>query len=549
MFGTIKGRIAIILVIAGIALGSLFTQGITLGLDLRGGMYLALEVADPEGTMTSEVKRQNIEQNLQILRNRIDEFGVSERTIQAVGDERIVVALPGVRDEERARSIIERQAFLEWSLVRPTEQLRNALERIDRVVATTLPESERAAVTPTQQSGESVQDLMFRRGRDTTAADTSAADSARAAAGDTSVTQEDSAAAAASAARPFSSLLLDSGQPGEFLVLDQDVARVSQYLALPGVREALPRGAVLKWGSKPVSQGAQLYRQLYLLDRAAFLTGDQLENAQAGRDPQYNETIVTFTLNRRGGRTFEDVTSKNLGNRIAIVLDEQVHSAPVVQSRIGANGQITMGQAPMEEARDLALVLRAGAFTAPLEIVEQRSVGPSLGADSIRQGMIAGIIGIVLVIVVMMLYYRLAGVLAVGALIIYALLVLGGLSLIPNATLTAPGIAGFILSLGMAVDANVLIFERIREELLAGRTVRLAVEAGFQHAMSAIVDSNLTTLITALILFRVGTGPVQGFAVTLSIGIVASFFSAVFVTRTLFLIYLERRRTSEALSI
>ncbi|HSJ16064.1 MAG TPA: protein translocase subunit SecD [Longimicrobiales bacterium] len=549
MFGTIKGRIAIILVIAGIALGSLFTQGITLGLDLRGGMYLALEVADPEGTMTSEVKRQNIEQNLQILRNRIDEFGVSERTIQAVGDERIVVALPGVRDEERARSIIERQAFLEWSLVRPTEQLRNALERIDRVVATTLPESERAAVTPTQQSGESVQDLMFRRGRDTTAADTSAADSARAAAGDTSVTQEDSAAAAASAARPFSSLLLDSGQPGEFLVLDQDVARVSQYLALPGVREALPRGAVLKWGSKPVSQGAQLYRQLYLLDRAAFLTGDQLENAQAGRDPQYNETIVTFTLNRRGGRTFEDVTSKNLGNRIAIVLDEQVHSAPVVQSRIGASGQITMGQAPMEEARDLALVLRAGAFTAPLEIVEQRSVGPSLGADSIRQGMIAGIIGIVLVIVVMMLYYRLAGVLAVGALIIYALLVLGGLSLIPNATLTAPGIAGFILSLGMAVDANVLIFERIREELLAGRTVRLAVEAGFQHAMSAIVDSNLTTLITALILFRVGTGPVQGFAVTLSIGIVASFFSAVFVTRTLFLIYLERRRTSEALSI
>ena len=548
MFGTIKGRIAVILIVAGIALGALLTQGITLGLDLRGGMYLALEVEDPEGTMAPEVKKQNIEQNLQILRNRIDEFGVSERTIQQVGDERIVVQLPGVRDEERAKAIVERQAFLEFALVRPTEDLRNVIDRIDRAVMNAVPASERQVSTEAEPVAdgqrESVQDLIFRdRDTSSTTADTSAADSAAPATGDTTPAQ-----AAGASDRPFSSLVLDRGDAGEVLVLEQDVERMSRYLALPEVRAAL-RGIDLKWGAKPVSQGAQLYRQLYVLDRNAFLTGDQLEDATAGRDPQYNQTIVTFALNRRGGRTFEDITSRNLGNRIAIVLDEQVHSAPVVQSRIGAQGQIEMGQAPMEEARDLALVLRAGAFTAPLHVVEQRSVGPSLGADSIRQGMVAGIIGILLVVGIMIVYYRFAGVLAVVALVFYSLLVLGLLSLIPGATLTAPGIAGFILSLGMAVDANVLIFERIREELSAGRTVRLAVDAGFQHAMSAIVDSNITTLITGLILFKVGTGPVQGFAVTLSIGIVASFFSAVFVTRTLFLIYLERRRTSEALSI
>jgi preprotein translocase subunit SecD len=219
-----------------------------------------------------------------------------------------------------------------------------------------------------------------------------------------------------------------------------------------------------------------------------------------------------------------------------------------VQSRIGANGQIDMGQAEMQEASDLALVLRAGALAKPLTVVERRSVGPSLGQDSIDQGKIAGMIGIALVVVIMIVYYRFAGMLAVGALSLYTLYVLGGLAGF-GASLTAPGIAGFILSLGMAVDANVLIFERIREELLAGRSTRAAVDAGFQHAMSAIVDSNLTTIITALILYQVGTGPVRGFAVTLSIGIAASFFSAVYVTRTFFLVYLDRKRPSDPISI
>jgi preprotein translocase subunit SecD len=202
----------------------------------------------------------------------------------------------------------------------------------------------------------------------------------------------------------------------------------------------------------------------------------------------------------------------------------------------------------MEDARDLALVLRAGALTAPLAIMEERTVGPSLGQDSIDSGMIAGIVGLVLVVLIMVAYYRVAGLLAIGALAVYVILVLGGLAAL-NATLTVPGIAGLILSIGMAVDANVLIFERIREELIAGRATRTAVDEGFGHALSAIVDSNITTLLTALILFQFGTGPVKGFAVTLSIGIVASFFSAVFVTRTFFLVYLAGKKTADPISI
>ncbi len=202
----------------------------------------------------------------------------------------------------------------------------------------------------------------------------------------------------------------------------------------------------------------------------------------------------------------------------------------------------------MEEARDLALVLRAGALTAPLKIMEDRTVGPSLGRDSVDGGIMAGIVGVVLVLGVMIAYYRMAGVMAVGALAIYVVLVMGGLAAL-GAALTVPGIAGLILSVGMAVDANVLIFERIREELLAGRATRTAVDEGFGNALSAIVDSNITTLLTALILFQFGTGPVRGFAVTLSIGIVASFFSAVFVTRTFFLLYLSGKKTADPISI
>jgi protein-export membrane protein SecD len=537
MFGTLKGRLLIIAALVVAAGTVLYMNRITLGLDLQGGMYLALEVQDPDGTMTPEVRRQHTEQNEHILRNRIDQFGVAEPNVQRVGDYRIIVELPGIRDEERARQVIERQAFLELKLLRETTPLMQALPRMDRAVLTALgPDAERAlaqqdaAPDTAGQLQQDIRDRLF--GRTDTAA----------------VAEDDTLAAAAPTSRPLSGLLNESGSEGELMVREQDVARVTELLALPGVREAMPRGTELVWDARSSAMGAQLYRSLYLLDATAFLTGERLEDASAGRDPQFNQTIVSFQLDRRGGRDFERVTGQNIGRRIAIVLDNQVHSAPSIRTRIGASGQIDMGQAPMEEARDLALVLRAGAFSAPLEIVEQRSVGPSLGRDSIEQGRLAGMIGITLVVIVMLVYYRFAGFLAVSALLIYVLLLMAGLSGL-GATLTAPGIAGIILSLGMAVDANVLIFERIREELVLGRTVRQAVDNGFGHAMSAIVDSNITTLITALILFQIGTGPVRGFAVTLAIGIVASFFTAVFITRTFMLAYLERRRTADAISI
>jgi preprotein translocase subunit SecD len=328
---------------------------------------------------------------------------------------------------------------------------------------------------------------------------------------------------------------------------DADVARY--FLSLPEVESALPRGQVFHWGGKLVQQGVISYEQLYVLTEDPFLTGDMLVDARAERDPQFNQSIVRFELSRVGGRRFSEFTGRNVGTNLAIVLDDQVMSAPVINDRIGATGQIEMGQGtPLEEARELALVLRAGALPVRINIIEERTVGPSLGQDSIEQGQVAGLVGVVLVVSIMLAYYRVAGLLAVGALGFYVVLVLGGLAAF-NATLTVPGIAGLILSVGMAVDANVLIFERIREELTAGRATRTAVDEGFQHALSAIVDSNITTLFTALILFNFGTGPVRGFAVTLSIGIVASFVSALYVTRTLFLLYLSGKKASDPISI
>jgi protein-export membrane protein SecD len=539
MFGTLKGRIVILVAVIIAAAGFLYANGgVTRGLDLQGGMHLALEVHDPEGTLTPEMRRDYTDQNVHIIRNRIDQFGVAEPLVQKVGEDRIIVELPGIRDEARAKAIIEQSAFLEFKLVRPVTQVVNAMQRMDRVVAAAIGQDTTLIAEADTARGESVQDLLFSRPQ---RADTAAA-------GDEAARDTAAIAPVAPASqRPLTALILEGGD-GEFMVAEQDVNTVKRYMALPGVADLMPRGVELRWAANPLARGGVLYRSLYVLDTRPFVTGERLTGATAGRDPEFNQTMVSFELDRRGGRAFGEATGANIGNRIAIVLDTLVHSAPVVRSRIEQRGQIDMAQAPMTEARDLALVLRAGALTVPLEIVEQRSIGPSLGRDSIERGQIAGLIGLFIVVAIMIYYYRAAGVFAILALAIYVLLLFAGLAGI-GAALTAPGIAGFILSIGMAVDANVLIFERIREELAAGRSPRAAVDGGFQHAMSAIVDSNLTTLITALILYQIGTGPVAGFAVTLAVGIIASFFSAVFITKTFFLLYLERKRAAEPISI
>jgi len=540
MFKTLRGRLIAIALIVGVAGWQLYAHQartgdwLKLGLDLRGGMHLVLEVDDPDGTMTMEVKSDMIDRVDRIIRTRIDEFGVEEPLIQKVGRDRLIVELAGIDDEDQAKSIVQRNAFLEFKLVLTTGDVEVALPRIDRSIVTALGvDSIRAMGRDITSEGDNLQALLF--GTDSAEVETDAV--------------ADSAEAAANALRPFSSLLSFGDYEGTFLVATDDRPVAEYFLGLPAVQRALPRDVALQWGAEVVNQGARSYQRLYVLTEDPFLTGDQLEDATAGRDPQFNQSQVQFELSRAGGRQFAQFSGANVGRYLAVVLDGEVMSAPVIRDRIGQRGQIEMGQGtPLEEARDLALVLRAGALPVRINIIEERTVGPSLGQDSIDQGRMAGLIGLALVVVIMVGYYGMAGILAVGALAIYLLLVLGGLAGL-DATLTVPGIAGLILSIGMAVDANVLIFERIREELANGRANRTAVEEGFKHAMSAIVDANITTLITALILFQFGTGPVQGFAVTLSIGIIASFFSALFVTRSFFLLYLSGKKPSDPISI
>lgn len=545
MFKTLRGRlitIGIIVLMAGWQLYSHKSETgdwLKLGLDLQGGMHLVVEVEDPDGTMTTEVKSDMIDRVERIIRTRIDEFGVEEPLIQKQGQDRLIIELAGISDEEQAKGIVQRNAFLEFKQVLPTADFDNALRRIDRsIVATLGVDSIRALgrdVVNTQTDG--IEGLLF--GTDSTVAST---DSAAVAAADSIEAEEN-------ALRPFSSLLLIGDAEGTYMIAAEDRPVAEHFLAMPEVERSFPRDQILLWGSDIVGQGAALYYRLYVLEEESFLTGDELNDATAGRDPQFNQSQVQFELSRAGGRRFAQFSGAHVGDFLAIVLDNEVMSAPVIRDRIGARGQIEMGQGtPIEEARDLALVLRAGALPVRIAIVEERTVGPSLGQDSIDQGRIAGMVGIGFVVIVMIAYYGMAGLLAVGALGVYLLLVLGGLAGM-DATLTVPGIAGLILSIGMAVDANVLIFERIREELALGRATRTAVDEGFQHALSAIVDANITTLITALILFQFGTGPVRGFAVTLSIGIVASFFSALFVTRSFFLLYLSGKKASDPISI
>jgi preprotein translocase subunit SecD len=498
-----------------------------LGLDLQGGIHLALEVDQSKGAVANP--EDALDRALTVIRTRIDQFGVSEPLVQKTGTDRIVIELPGERDPARAKGIVLRSAFLEFRITDMQNQFREALPRIDRALR-------QAGVTggaaPAPRPVAIEQLLKSDSTKDSTRADTTAADTT-------------------GAAGPLSSLMFqEQGQvAGEFLVPEESYPRVDSLIHLPEADREIPRGLELIWGAEPRSQGGRSYRPVYAVDRRSIITGDQLADASATIDQVNGGAIVRFQLTRAGGRIFSRETGRHVGDYMAIILDGRVHSRPpVIRSQIGRDGQIEMGNADLREAQDLALVLRAGALPAPLHIVEERSVGASLGDDSIRQGITAGIVGTIAIVLLVALYYRFAGVLAVGALGLYVLFTAGGLATF-GATLTLPGMAGFILSVGMAVDANVLIFERIREELSANKSIRAAVDAGFKHAMPAIVDSNLTTVITALFLFQFGTGPVKGFAVTLVLGILASFLSAVFVTRTFFLIWLERRTATKELAI
>ena len=491
---------------------------INMGLDLQGGIHLALEVDESKGPVPDCVDA--IQRAERVVRTRINEFGTTEPVVQIVGRCRLIVELPGEKDPGRAKDIVQRTAFLEFRITDMKNAFRDALPQIDAALR-------QAGVKSRAEAPSAVAQLFG---------------------GDTSKAARDSAADA-NAPGALSALLFQGQMPGEFLVPAEQEPLVDSLLRRPDVRQHIPRGLDLRWGAQVESRGARSYRALYAVESRPIITGEELQKAVARRDQLTNQSIVAFQLTRRGGRKFAEETSRHLQHYMAIILDGRVQGQPpIIRSQIGANGQIELGTKPLQEASDLALVLRAGALPAPLMIVEERTIGPTLGEDSIRAGITAGIVAVALVVVIMIGYYRLSGALAVAALALYVVFSLGGLAMF-GFTLTLPGLAGFALSIGMAVDANVLIFERIREELARGKSVRLAVDEGFKHAMSAIWDSNLTTALTGFILYIVGTGPVQGFAITLIIGIFASMLSAVFVTRTLFLLWLQRRPTMTTVSI
>ncbi len=502
---------------------------ISLGLDLQGGIHLALEVDQSKGPVPDPAEA--IRRAERVVRTRINEFGTKEPVVQTIGGNRLIVELPGENDPARAKGIIQRTAFLEFRITDMKSLFRDALPEIDKALRA-------AGVKAPGAAGVSAVSQLF--GGDTTKAKGKGKGKAKAEAPDTSLLNQTGA---------LSSLLFQGALPGEFLVPEEQVPVAESLLARPEVQRLMPRGLELRWGTEIQSRGARAYRALYAVEDRPIITGEELEKATARRDQMTNQSVVDFTLSRRGGRVFERETARHVNDYMAIILDSRVQGQPpIIKGEIGQRGQIELGSKPLEEANDLALVLRAGALPAPLTIVEEHTIGPSLGKDSITDGIRAGVVGVILVVLIMVVFYRLSGLLAVLALTLYALFTLGGLAGF-GFTLTLPGLAGLALSVGIATDANVLIFERIREELQHGKLVRTAVDEGFQHAMSAIIDSNVSTALTAFILYLVGTGPVQGFAISLIIGIAASMVTAVYVVRTFYMIWLQRRPDMVTLSV
>ena len=397
------------------------------------GDVLIMQINLPDGE-ADRIKKMATDQALETIRNRIDQFGVSEPDIRRQGEKRILVQLPGIKDTKRAKALIGKTALLEFKLVDEIHDLNAAL------------------------------------------------------------------------------------------------------------KGNIPPGSEVLYGVKEDPATRRINKTPYLLKKRTLLTGAHLTDARVQIDSQYNEPYVSIDFDKKGGRDFARITGENVKKRLAIVLDKKVYSAPVIQEKIsGGKARIT-GNFTTEEARDLAIALRAGALPAPVNIIEERTVGPSLGTDSIKKGLISMCVGGIFVILFMIVYYKSAGLIADFALILNILLIAGGLAGF-QATLTLPGIAGIILTIGMAVDANVLIFERIREEIRIGKTPRAAVDAGYDRATLTILDANVTTLIAALVLFQFGTGPVKGFAVTLSLGVIASLFTALILTRMVFDYYLIKRKT------
>lgn len=557
-------------------------RSIKLGLDLQGGMHLVLELDQSEISMAADEQEDAINRALEIIRTRVDQFGVSEPLIQKAGDDRIIVELAGVVDTARARALVEQSAYLEFQLVKFQNEFQEVLALVDEVIVENelylLPQEEEAGEAPAQAEQERQEefdpmDLFGKEDEQRTEPDS--IESEEESSFDELLGSE--GALAGETRKPFSQLFYQQSQGLQterrenYLLVPVDrEPLVKEYLKLPGVWEVIELAEVnnqvdylryrsldeedepdtleVLWGDSKdnyVGPDGVVYKLIYLLKKHAEMTGEFLADANAtlgsGYDPKTaNKPLVMMQLISEGADSFATISERYIQRDLAIVLDNIVKTAPRIMSRIpGGRAQIE-GQPTMESARDLSIVLRAGALPAPLMIAESRTIGPSLGADSIQKGSQAGMIGLTLVLIVMLVYYKFGGLVANVALIFDLLIILAVLAGF-NATLTLPGIAGLILTIGMAVDANVLIFERIREELRSGKTLRAAIDAGYDKAFSTILDANITTFITAVVLFQFGTGPIKGFAVTLSIGLATSMFTAIYVTRVVFDLWTLRK--------
>ncbi len=457
---------------------SLQKKAINLGLDLKGGMHLILSV--DKSSLSEEEARGAVDRALEVLKNRIDQFGVYEPTIEKMSGDRIMIQLPGV-ERERAINIIRQVAMLEFKLVEEDRRAGDIIKSIDRAF---------------EKQGKS----------------------------DTLFAEE----------LPFSAYLEPLSQTSYAVdVRDEDTVR----MMIQQAASAIPVDVEFAFGLKQEIKGKAV-KSLYLLKKSAELKGDAIRDAlhspnQSGDLSSMGTWMVELEFNRKAASRFAAITGSNIGRFLAIVLDGVVQAAPRIQERIPQGRASITGRFNADEARDLAIVLRAGALPAPVKIIEERSVGPSLGRDSITKGVRASLIGAGLVILFMLVYYSLSGFVADFALFLNFLILLGVLSVFQG-TLTMPGIAGVALTIAMSVDANILIFERIREELRIGKTIRTAITQGYNRAWLAIFDSNVTTILTALVIYILGTGPIRGFALTLIIGLVANLITAVFVTRAVF---------------
>jgi preprotein translocase subunit SecD len=455
----------------------------------------------------------SIRRVIEIIQNRVDQFGVAEPTIQKQGNNRVIVELAGIQDSERARDLLQSTALLELMIVKDIESTNALIRQLDSITAT----SNDKAVNNDNEINE-----LF----DTTGSDNF----------------------------NFSSLLISVG--GNLAISSKNLSSFKDILSQANVKQILDatNSTVLISNSSialvnEIGEEEEFYT-LYHLFNNAELTGGVIEDAQmrlSQAGVTAGQAVVEVEMNSEGSREWARITGANINNRIAIVLDRKVHMAPVIRSQIFGGGTVIEGLDSIEEAEDIAIVLRAGALPVPVTIAEERTVGASLGADSVTKGTLSMAIGLLLVVIFIVLFYKMSGLIASFSVMWTLILLLGVLALL-EATLTLPGIAGLILTVGMSVDANVIIFERIKEELRNGKSVRSAIDSGYERAITTIVDANLTTGIAAAVLYQYGSGPIKGFATVLFWGIIVSMFTAIIVTRFVF-DFVTSRKNIEKLSI